>query len=498
MLRAITGTLVAVLMWFAPAATAQIVYSHGGSLWVMSDSGTGARELASTSEIGGNVSTDQGVSVQPGGTGIAFLASVPASDGICSGNCPGVWSLVGGKLTALTPAAYDCAHGDPDIVCQTSYSSPTVTSSGDVIYGYDTIGLVYSCPICGDGGGGEMWQVEYRPLNGSGAEASWPVPAATTEAENEGWDPGGIAQDMASDPVDPSTLLYTGGAGESSLCSTTPLPLNVSCFPLDVEQTAPPPPTVVEPSVDIGGYDGVAYSQNGSLIADIETTTTPGIWIYPASQSDSSNAAQYYWALKDPGPSGDDFSNLVIRSLTFVGNDELVFSADNNLWSMTSSCWGTNVNTNAPSPKCGTFGSAPTHVTQLTTDGTAADPYIDPSWTSSAAVIPAAGTPTCACGNVPPPDTTDEISKLKLSSGTVKLGKRLTIDVTLRSASKITAELLRQAHSRYSRVETLSFRGKPGLNKLSVTIKHGFKTGKYEVSVVAGAGAHTIRFSVKR
>ncbi len=493
MLRAITGTLVAVLLWFAPAATAQIVYSHGGSLWVMSDGGTGARELASASEIGGNVGTDQGVSVQPGGTGIAFLASVPASDGICSGNCPGVWSLVGGKLTALTPAAYDCAHENPDIVCETSYSSPTVTSSGDAIYGYDTIGLVYSCPICGDGSGGEMWQLEHRPLNGSGAEASWPVPADTTQAGDDGWEPGGIAQSMASDPADPSTLLY-GGSGQNTLCN---LPINEACFPLDVEHTSPSPPTVVQPSVDVGGYDAVAFSPNGGEIADIETTTTPGIWVYPAGQSDSSMSAQYYWALKDPGPSTANSSNLVIRSLTFVGDDEIVFSAENNLWSMSSSCWGTNVNTNTPSPQCGTFGSAPTHVTQLTTDGTAADPYIDPSWTSSAAVIPAAGTPTCACGNVPPPKT-DEISKLKLSSGTIKLGKRLTIDVTLRSASKITAELLRQAHSRYSRVETLSFRGKPGLNKLSVTIKHRFKTGRYEVSVVAGAVAHTIRFSVKR
>jgi hypothetical protein len=389
----VVGSLVAALFCCAaPAFAGQIVYTHGGDLWVMNDNGTGQRLLATQAQVGGSIqnsAVDPGVSVEPGSTGIAFAASVPASDGSCSGNCPGLWSLVGGKLTRLSPPPTDCSNGNPTITCQTDYVSPTVARNGNVIYTYESLGLVFGCGIyyCGNSGG-YSWEQEFQPVDGSGSAAAWPLPAGSTANTDAGLEPGGFISNLASDPADPTKLVYNGNGQNSISCGQT---AGASCAPLDVEGTSSGSPSVNQPSLDSGGYQAVAFSQDGSEIADIEDTTTPGIWVYPSSQSYTSNAPQFFWALKDPGQSSATSSNLVMNGLTFVGNDELVFSADDNLWSMTSSCWSTQANANSPAPQCGTFGASPVNVTQLTTDGTASNPDSQPAWTSSTATVASVG-----------------------------------------------------------------------------------------------------------
>src|SRR5581483_5495038 len=96
------------------------------------------------------------------------------------------------------------------------------------------------------------------------------------------------------------------------------------------------------------------------------------------------------FALADPdNGSGAPQFDHVISGLTWVGTSELVFSANNNLWSIPSSCWATPTNTTAtPITSNCTF---PASAHPLTTDGNSTTPDTQPSWTSSTAMILAAG-----------------------------------------------------------------------------------------------------------
>ena len=82
--------------------------------------------------------------------------------------------------------------------------------------------------------------------------------------------------------------------------------------------------------------------------------------------------------------------------------------------------------------------------------------------------------------------------------------------MTLRAPSKLKVEILRyvaaSGHGRhrhkahYVLVETLSFAGKTGLNKLTIPTRHnGHKLapGKYEAKVLAGTSSHVVSFTIR-
>jgi hypothetical protein len=98
----------------------------------------------------------------------------------------------------------------------------------------------------------------------------------------------------------------------------------------------------------------------------------------------------------------------------------------------------------------------------------------------------------------------------RLSNRLAAVGKRFTIEVTLKAASAIKVRIMRHVpasgrgrhrhKARWALVETLNFSGARALNLLSVSTKpdgHELAAGKYEAIVSAGAGSHTVSFTIK-
>src|SRR5205807_8215057 len=83
---------------------------------------------------------------------VAFDAAVPAPDGKCSTNCPGLYSLIGGKVTRLSGAPGDCSSSGT--VCGSEDIDPTVTSTGRVVYYSLFATSTFTCfYYCGSSGG---------------------------------------------------------------------------------------------------------------------------------------------------------------------------------------------------------------------------------------------------------------------------------------------------------------------------------------------------------
>ena len=171
-------------------------------------------------------------------------------------------------------------------------------------------------------------------------------------------------------------------------------------------------------------------------------------------------------------------------------------------------------------PTCGTFGEPDSQAVQLTTDGTTSARDEHPTWTSATLTPypvpgsspPPATSPTTGKGPAtgPPAPLVSPLGTVTPVASSVVSGKSLTLKVTLKAASRLKVEILRyvpaSGHGRnrhkahYVLVETLSFAGKAGLNKLAIPTKHdGHKLapGKYEAKVLAGASSHVVSFTIK-
>jgi hypothetical protein len=365
----------ACLVLAAPAAAGQIVYSHGGDLWVMNDDGSGQRPLASAAQIGGAIDAGstadpQPVSVQPGGTGVAFVAPPGGSCGAQTSNCPALYSLVGGRIVRLTAPSSPC--GSVSVQCASEEEDPAVTADGRVVYDRLDTASAFICPFyCGFSGGySEAYYV--RRLDGSDAPVAWPVPAQSSDPEGEDPDFEGPT---AADPADPSKLAYQGNAVTGS---------GETLYPVDVD-AAGSSPSVNAPAYDDSFIYGLAFSGDGSLLADIETGGEKGIWVYPSGQQ-ASPSAQFYWALEDPDNGQGTSLDHFLSGLAFVGDSSLVFSADYNLYSLPARCWATPIGVSGQ-PNC----RFPQDAAQLTSDGTASAPDTSPAWTSSTTPIAAVG-----------------------------------------------------------------------------------------------------------
>jgi hypothetical protein len=400
------GPPIVTLALASPALAGQIVYTHGGDLWAMNDSGGNAHVLLTAAQVGGKIGSngaggDTGVGVEPNGTGVAFDAEVPPPGGICDevNHCPGIYSLIGGKTTRLTAQPSPC--GSAITTCGGADEDPSVTSNGRVVYySFFAASTFTGCGVyyCGYDGG-LVEQYYSTALDGSQTPTVWPLPAAPGNNDQVGADPN-FDGALAADPADPTKIAYTGnylrnvdsldghgcGAGGKS-----------NCYPLDVETSSG---TYTQPATDDSFYYGFAFSSDGTKIADIETGDNKGIWVYPSTQSwgtvgSANPSATYTWAVEDPDDvSGAGQFDRVISGLTFVGNDELVVSADNNLWTIPARCWATPVNLTSPAANCHFPGDAD----QLTHDGTAAAPDADPVWTASTATIKPYGSGSAPSG----------------------------------------------------------------------------------------------------
>ena len=368
----------------APARAGQIVYAHGGELWAMNDDGSGQRQLLGAA--GGGVSIksyrgggDQALSVQPGGTGIAFTGSPGGTCGPQTSNCPALYSLLAGKLTRLTAPSASC--GSVTVGCASEEENPAVTADGRVVYNRLDVASAFTCLYyCGFTG--DYSEAYYsRRLDGSDAPLAWPVPA---EGGGDGLTPD-FEGPSASDPADPSILAYQGNFFGSGHGPATP----GTSYPLDLDHSAVSPASASQPSYDDEFIYGLSFSGDGSLVADVETGNDRGIWVYPSGQSWESGAAgSYYWALEDPDNGHGEILDHYVEGLAFVGESELVFGASYNLYEIPARCW--SVDPGGAEPNC----HFPQDATQLTSDGSAATPDTDPAWTASTTPIAAVSSPT--------------------------------------------------------------------------------------------------------
>jgi hypothetical protein len=500
--RALITAGFAALLLAASASAGQIVYTHGHDLWVVNDNGTGQRPLLTAAQIGGNIGFtenhgDVGVSVQPNGDAIAFTAEVNGADGACASNCPGLYSFLNGKPLRLSQPASACGGGG--VICGSEQIDPAVTTTERVIYYTLQAASTIDCGIyyCGSDGGLSEDYVS-RKLDGSDSATPWPLPSSTTGANMngaQGADPV-FEGSIAADPADPNKIAYGGdyihGIPFGDGCGTDG---DGNCYPLVVDDSNG---TYTRTSTDDSFYYDFAFSQDGTKVADLETGDKKGIWVYPSTQDYSGANPQFSWALTDPDnvDGATQFQNNV-NGLTFVGNNEIVFSSNNNLYSIPASCWATPT---APSDTSGHCSLANAH--QLTHDGNSTAPDAQPAWTSSTSAIKAFGT-------TPPPPSGNQITKAKLGSSSVKKGKPVVIDVTLKRGVKVSVEVLRyvpasghgkhRKKAHYKKIGTLTGAGTAGLNKFSFSkvAGHRLAPGKYELLVSAGGKAQTLKFKVK-
>lgn len=156
--------------------------------------------------------------------------------------------------------------------------------------------------------------------------------------------------------------------------------------------------------------------------------------------------------------------------------------------------------------------------------GDAAEAWTDSNFAVRAAVT---GTVTAGSGNGPAgpgtgtgaaPNTggassnhaRDQIRSLRLTPRTIRKGKRFVFQVKLAAPARITISILRRiaakGHGKHRKkahwvsVGKLKFKGKAGLNKLSVkkVHRHVLAPGSYEAKVTAGGKAHVVKFKVRR
>lgn len=525
MKRVLITTVTGALALASPAMAGQIVYAHGTDLWVMNDDGSNAHVLATSAQVGGAIgassSGDNGVSVQPNGTGVAFSAAVPAAGAVtCDGenHCPGLYSLVGGTVTRLTQAASNCATGIND--CGGEDIDPAVTSGGNVVfYSFFVDSTFTGCGIyyCGYAGG-VVDQFYSSPLDGSQTPVAWPLPPQINGTQDPyGFEPG-FEGPIASDPADPTKIAYGGDylrdLNFGQECGPTG---DSDCYPLDIEKSDG---TYNQTSDDDSFYYGLAFSQDGTVVGDIETGGNKGIWVYLSAQNTLTNQSaltpggKFAFALADPNNvSGAGEFDHTISGITFVGSNEIVFSADNNLWSIPASCWANSTTSNPPTANCGTFSPTNPNVHQLTTDGTSTTPDTQPSWTSSTSPITAVGGGGNNGNNGNNGNTGNtggnEITKIGLASRSVPAGKAVTIVLTLSSAAKVHVEVLRyvpaSGHGRHRRKAHYKAIGQlvgsagAGVNHLRLLKVHGhkLKPGRYELLVSAGGKSYTLKFRVK-
>ena len=532
---AIAATAAVGAMAPGAASAGTIVYQHANDLWVMNDDGTNQRPLLTAQQVG--AASLSWPSVDPTSGNLSFVADTPASDGVCSAYCDGVYSLVDNKITRLSPPPSDCTA--INFACGSDDDDPSTSADGRSVF-------TYSSYVNNGFGSVASEALDVSPLNGSNAPTAWPLPSggstplSNQETEND-------FSVTAADPVNANDIAYVG----SGYC------VNVN------NDTGCEEGLVVEDSVTsanthIVSYDdepeqGMAFSTDGSHLADIEVGNYRGIWIYTnndVNAASASTAWHGWYVLADPLQDSNDGSNAdqtTFTSLTVTGAGALVFDNGTNVYEVPSGCWGTSVGergsstSTTPVPDCGTFGPNNSHVIQLTTDGTtgavdahptwasvAVAPYVPPAPSTTASTsgggsstpgTPGSGTPSGSGagsrtggssgthGSGPPAPLLPAVQSVLLSGPGTSL-KGITLDVKLNESSAVTVtiELVTRKATRKKKAKlrfigTVTFTGAAGLNTLKIkkVAGHRLAKGKYRAIVsVAGGTSQMVPFAIRR
>jgi hypothetical protein len=468
------------------APMGQIVYTHGNDLWIMNaDGGTAQRPLITAAQAGA-AQLYQPSLFANGGTSLAFVGETLAPDGNCEGNCSAIYTLVNGAYKRLDGPPENCGVGASE--CFLTHDSPSVMANGQILdeeeFGNETITCMN---FCYEGANGD-YQLESRSFGGSGTPAQWPIPITGQDAPSD-------LPFAVADPVDAGTIAYVG----NSACSGGINP--VCTVPLVIDTSVGGSPSAHGVSDDDVPQTSLAWSPDGSLLADVEGGNFPGIWVYPSTDVDTSNTITAYYIAADT-------PSTPFADVTFAGGGQLVFQVGGqdsyNLYSLPSSCWETPVtDPSSPKPAC-TLSQA----TKLTDDGTSQVRDGDPTWTSAAAPIPAFGqTPSCGCGNPPPPTTKLKLTITPASSQKVLKQKGLVASfecnvvcafaaqggVKIKGSKKLllTKELSGSVAAGRAHKLSLKLSGSE-LNKIKTALKsHKKVTAEVEVAVKDQAGAKT-------
>lgn len=348
-------------------AAGEIIYTHGtiqppnsgpwtapGALMAINDDGSGRHTLLSPSQVPTGQTAVCCASLQANSPTLAFDGITYSETGSTLGdglNYEGAYVLSGGKPTRLSPAPL-ASPGN-----ESSDTPLALTADGRVVYertNCQNVDNMNVLPTCENG-------LNVIPDTG-GSSATWTYYGPNNEPPFS----------FAADPVNGGLLAYV------SLVSVD----NVDQDDLLIANQAASSATVVATQPD-GGYP--AWSPDGSELVDATSPPPPlsgintpaALWLYPASASATPREL-----ISDPSSPSTAFASPV-----FIGQTEIVFEAENNLWEIPASC---------------NLCTFPANAKQLTTDGTSAAPDSGPTWTSKTVIGPS---------NPPPPPTT----KLKVT-----------------------------------------------------------------------------------
>lgn len=355
------AALLALAVFAAPADAGQIVYRHGPDIWAMNDDGSGAHPVLTVAQVPGMSSigapavfADGGTSIAFEGTTLAYLAPVGSGPaGSCGLQCTGIYSFADGAVTRMSYAAAPC--GPAPAWCGSFSTSPAWTADGRIAYEYDQYTWEYSCLTfpCG-------WRFT------TALETVNVIPPAANVGPGVTWNLEHGAGRPIPDPADASRLAYVGGPVECATGCQTPLYIssgNGSDSPVAYDDN----------------LIGAAWSPDGTEFADVEGGDKRGIWTYAADAA-STPGKQFTWALQDPlqtgSDPGDNPFDVTFEDVAWLGTARIAFAAEGNLWTIPASCGSGGV-------PC----QFPRDATRLTSDGTAAAPDTEPSWTSSTATI---------------------------------------------------------------------------------------------------------------
>ncbi|MGH3266382.1 MAG: hypothetical protein ACRDNS_30815, partial [Trebonia sp.] len=255
------AVLLAVILTLSGAATAsagQIVYTHGGDLWVMNDDGGDQRALLTQAQAGATSLSQP--NLFPATGALTFQGLVNAPDSSCVTECIGISTLIGGSVHRVTPAAINC-HPSPGISCVSRIdNTPTLTADGRVLYLQTSAVVTYSCYgfYCyGSADGGNEYEIQ--SASGGDQPNQWPDGTSPVQwFEPAGT--GGVDSSPAADPADPHLIAYP--AWED------PADVSFSVNPLVIDDDAAQNPFVVSDD-DVTQW-GVTWSPDGAYVLDIE------------------------------------------------------------------------------------------------------------------------------------------------------------------------------------------------------------------------------------
>jgi hypothetical protein len=292
----------------APASAGQIVFNSGDTIYVAGDDGSGQRPLITPADVPGATSVYYPF-VSPNSQTVVFSARTPYA-GIgglyCGFSCVGVYRWDNGVITRMSYAPTPCPPGD---LCAGLDVDPKITADGSKYY-YEQL---YAEPGGSYGAPQSITSHYVAPAVFEGVRQA-------TELKADNVDPGECKpSNIVPHPGDGDTFAFVGCVSSPSYSSAIKIkPSNGASFLL---------------ATDDGDISELAWSPDGSRIADSENGADPGIWTLSpdAGNTNPSHVVNLAW---------DSDHSSYNTSPAFVGNDRIAFVYGSEIRSVSAGCQG--------------------------------------------------------------------------------------------------------------------------------------------------------------